>query len=306
MRTKFVILILPQVHILDLAGPDQAIHEAIDFEADFTITYCSILNEVKTTNGLVISNLQHYSSVNLDYGDYLLIPGSDYQYLSSNEFLKNNELFDWIRLQHSKGVNLCSICMGAFVLAETGLLTGKFCTTHFKKTKELQIKHPYIKVLENVLFTEEDTIFTSAGIATGIDLMLHIIEKLMGSYFSHLVARELVVYARRNGNSEQISDFMKFRNHIHTGVHKVQDFIIENIQSPLKLSILAEHANTSERNFTRIFKKEIGITVNQFITTIRITLAKKLLKNPNLSKTEIAQKVGLKSEKQLLRILSNK
>lgn len=303
MALKFVFLVLPHVHILDLAGADQAILEAIDYDADFEIAYCGIGKDIHTTSGLPFGKIPHYSEIALKKDDFLLIPGASYTYLASEDFLQSKDLFEWIRVQYAKGVNLCSICLGAFVLAETGLLNKKKCTTHFKKTSELQKRFPSVKVQENTLFTDEGNIYTSAGVAAGIDLMLYIIEKLKGSQFAYLVARELVVYNRRSGQDSQESDFFKFRNHIHTGIHKVQDCIVENIHEKHNLCDLAEISNMSERNFTRIFKKETGITVNDFITNIRLVKAKELLKNPDLSKAEIAHKVGLQSEKQLTRIL---
>jgi len=305
MATKFTFLLLPHIHLLDLAGSDQAIHEAIDYGADYEIHYCGIEKEITTTSGLSINKVKHFTKINMKPGDFLIIPGSGYTYLTSKTFLKEKSLFEWIRTSYADGVNICSICIGAFVLAESGLLDGLSCTTHFKKTKELQNKYPSIKVEENILFTDQDGIYTSAGIASGIDLTLHIIEKLNGSYFANKVARELVVYNRRAGNSTQESEMLKFRNHIHSGIHKAQDYIIENIHKKNHLADLAELANMSERNFTRIFKKETNITVNDFITAIRKEISSKLLDNPDLSKIEIANKVGLESEKQLRRILKS-
>lgn len=305
MATRFIFLLLPHIHLLDLAGSDQAIHEAIDYGADFEIEYCGIDKNITSTTGLPIGKIKHFSKVNIKKGDYLIIPGSDYKYLTSKSFLKEKVLFEWISSHYKKGANICSICIGAFVLAESGLLDGLSCTTHFKKTRELQELYPSLKVEENILFTDQDGIYTSAGIASGIDLTLHIIEKLQGSYFANKVARELVVYNRRKGNSAQESEMLKFRNHIHTGIHKVQDYIIENIHKKNNLTDLAEIANMSERNFTRIFKKETNITVNEFITAIRKEISTKLLENPDLSRTEIANKVGLESEKQLRRILNS-
>ncbi len=305
MPTKFTFLLLPQIHILDLAGPDQAIHEAIDYHADFEIEYCSINKPICTSSGLPFSKVKHFSKVKLNKGDFLIVPGAAHTYLISPEFIKQKDLFGWLRLNYAKGVNLCSICMGAFVLAESGLLNGIGCTTHFKKTKDLQMRYPAIQVNENILFTDQNRIYTSAGIASGIDLMLHIIEKIKGSYFAHLVARELVVYNRRNGNAAQESELMKFRNHIHSGIHLVQDFIIENINKKRTLSELADLANMSERNFTRIFKKETGNTVHHFITSIRKEKIKELLKHPDHSILSVANKVGLNSEKQVKRILAS-
>lgn len=304
MPIKFTFLLLPEIHIMDLAGPDQAIHEAIDYGADFEIAYCGIDQKIMTSSGLPFGEVPHFSSIELNKGDYLIIPGANYSFLTSKDFLKQKSLFKWIKHHYQNGVNICSICIGAFVLAESGILNGMNCTTHFKKTKALQTIYPEINVIENILFTEQNGIYTSAGIAAGIDLTLHIIENIYDSYFANKVARELVVYNRRKGNSSQESEMLSFRNHIHAGIHKAQDYIIEHIDTKMNLIQLAEIANMSERNFTRIFKKETAITVNEYINVIRKEIISKLIKNPDWSKIEIANKVGLNSEKQLRRILT--
>lgn len=303
MNKKFVFLVLPQIHLMDLAGPDQAILEAIGFGADFEIEYCNLENKVVTTAGLPIANLKHFSEVQFNKGDFLIIPGSNVNYLISDEFKKQTDLLNWIVASYNFGIKMVSICAGAFILAECGLLNNIPCTTHFKKTKQLQELYPQAKVIENILFTQQDGIYTSAGIASGIDVTLHIIEELKGSYFAHLVARELVVYNRRNGNQKQESELLGFRNHIHSGIHKVQDWIIENINQKTNLDELAEIACMSERNFTRIFKKETAITVNDYITTIRKEKIKEFLRNPDLTRLELASHVGL-SERQLSRLIN--
>lgn len=304
MKTRFVFLLLPEVHIMDLAGPDQALHEAIGYCADFEIAYCSLKNNNSTTSGLPIGKVPHFSEMVFQPGDYLMVPGANVAYLQSTAFKKESGLFEWLRKIHQEGVQICSICSGAFVLAESGLLDGLPCTTHFKKTADLQACYPKVKVIENILFTEQNGIYTSAGVASGIDLTLHIIEQRKGSHFAHLVARELVVYKRRNGHAEQQSDLLQFRQHIHNGIHKVQDWIIDNINTKTSLGGLAEIAGMSERNFTRNFKKEAGITVNEYVTLIRKEKINELLKNPDLSRFAIASQVGLQSERQLSRILN--
>lgn len=303
MPTKFVFLLLPNIHILDLAGADQAIHEAIEYGADFEIVYCGLNRDITTTSGLPFGHVPHFTEISMQKGDFLMIPGSSFNYVTSSDFKKELPLFTWIQQAYAKGVSVCSICMGAFVLAESGLLHGKSCTTHFKKTKDLQNRYPSLRVIENILFTDQDNLYTSAGIVAGIDLTLHIIEKLKGSYFAHKVARELVIYHRRKGSDSQQSELMSFRNHIHSGIHQVQDHLVENIHIKSNLTALAEIAHMSERNLTRIFKKETGVTIHDYITTIRINKAKDLLKNPDLSKINVANLVGLESEKQLSRIM---
>ncbi|MDH4471063.1 MAG: DJ-1/PfpI family protein [Fluviicola sp.] len=302
--TTFSFLVLPHIHLMDMAGPDQTILEAIEYGAPFEITYCGLGDSPITSSGFTLGKTELFSSIELKKGDYLIIPGASVDYLLTDEFRKNTELFDWINKQYQKGVNLVTICAGAFVLGLCGLLDDIRCTTHFKRTTQLAQLFPKAKVLENILYTEENNIYTSAGIASGIDLTLHIIEQNQGSYFTHKVARELVVYNRRDGNQQQQSALMQFRNHIHNGIHKAQDHIIEHIHIKHHLYDLAELANMSERNFTRIFKAETGITVNEFINSIRRETVEQLAKNPDLSKLQIANKVGLQSEKQLGRLLA--
>ncbi len=303
MHVKFIFLLLPKVHLLDLAGPDQTIHEAIDFGAGFEIEYCGIDTASSSSAGLEIKKQKHFSKVKIREGDFIIIPGASIKYLLSNEFRKNKSLFDWLQSCYKQKVNMVSICTGAFVLAQAGLLNNLVCTTHFKLTEQLKKRYPTARVKENILFVEDINIYTSAGIASGIDLMLYIIEKLTNGYFAHKVARELVIYNRRDGISEQQSVFFQGRNHIHAGVHKVQDFIVENIHLKHNLYDLAQIACMSERNFTRIFKKETGNTVNEYITSIRKEKIKLFLQSPDLSRKQVAMQVGLESEKQLARLL---
>jgi transcriptional regulator GlxA family with amidase domain len=303
MAIKFTFLILPHFHSMDLAGPDQTILEAIDYGANFEIEYCGIDEHPVSSAGLPLGKLKHFIEVQLTEGDFLIIPGSSVNYLISPEFKRNIDLIDWIVQQRREKINLVSICAGAFVLAECGLLDHLECTTHFKRTTQLQALYPKARVKENILFVEENGIYTSAGIAAGIDLLLHIIEKLKGSLFAHKVAREMVIYIRREGSGEQQSIYLQFRNHIHSGIHKVQDFIVGHIDQKNNLTDLADVAGMSERNLTRVFKKETGITVNDYITSVRLENIKNLLNNPDFSRKQIAQKVGLESEKQLQRII---
>lgn len=291
------------MHLLDLAGPDQVISEAIDFGADFEIEYAGVEVSIQTSAGLGISPLQHFSKIHYKEGDYIIIPGSRISYIFSDDFQNNKALFKWIAAANKLRVNMISICVGAFVLAEANILNDINCTTHFQLTQQLQTKFPRLKVKENVLFVSEGNIHTSAGIASGIDLMLYLLEKLTGSYFTHKVARELVVYNRRTGTSEQLTPYFNYRNHIHSGIHKVQDYIVENIDKKHSLAGLAEIACMSQRNFTRVFKNETGLSANEYVKQIRIEKIRELLNNPGFSKKQIAELVGLASERQLERLI---
>ena len=287
MPIKFVFVISPKTHILDLAGPDQVLFEAIFFKAPFELEYCTFSKEdACTASGLRFSNLKHYSEVTLKKGDYIFIPGMDTDVITGSHSPAMKDLFHWLSEQYDKEVRLCSVCTGAFLLAWSGLLNGKICTTHWKYTQKLQQLFPRVKVQENVLFTEKDGIFTSAGVASGIDLALHLVEKEMGPYFANKVAREVVLYIRRDGNQTQQSVFLSYRNHIHTGIHQVQDWLIDNLDKKSSLDQLAVLANMSTRNFTRVFKKETSITIGDYVAMLRQEKIKELLKKPDFSRQQ--------------------
>lgn len=303
MATRFIFVVLPEVHLLDLAGPDQTIHEAIDFGADFELMHCGLGPALKSSAGLDLSRQTHFSRIKPRAGDRIVVPGARVKYLLSPEFGSNKALFSWLRDAHAKGAHIVSICAGALVLAQAGLLDGIPCTTHFQLTAKLQDIAPRAQVKENILFVQHDRIHTSAGIVSGVDLMLEIVEQLTDGHFAHKVARELVMYRRREGVSPQESAFNRFRDHIHSGIHKAQDRIVEHIDRKHSLADLAEIACMSERNFTRVFRRETGTSVSAYINSVRREHIQRLVKDPDLSRKRIAALVGLDSEKQVARIL---
>jgi len=301
--TKIVFLIIPEIQLLDMAGADQVFYEAKCYGSDIEIDYCSFDNAIKTSTLLPIGKVKNLHDITFKAGDYLLIPGAETTYLLSEGFKAKTEVFDWLKMAYAQKVILCSVCTGAFVLAHAGLLDGRKCTTHWKRTTQLQALFPKAEVIENILFIEDDGIITSAGVTSGIDLALHIVSQLEDDFFAYKVARELVIYMRRQGNHAQQSVFLQYRNHIHSGIHKVQDWLQENLRQKASLPDLAEIACMSTRNFTRVFKKETGISVNDFTTLIRKERIKALIKKPDMTRAQIASQCGLKSERQIIRLM---
>ena len=302
-HTKIIFLVLPQVHLLDLAGAVQVFHEAIDHGADLSLDYCSYRKDVSASAHFPLGDLKHFSETQIGDGDYLFIPGAEVSFLLSKRFSAEKSLINWVKQVHAGGAYVCSVCTGAFFLGLAGLLNGRKCTTHWKRTAELKEHYPAIHLMEDILFTEDDRIYTSAGVTAGIDMALAIVGKLTDDSVSYKVARELVVYLRRTGSESQQSAFMKYRNHIHSGIHKAQDYLQENIQKKISLVQLADTVCMSARNLTRTFKKETGITVNEYTTLLRRELLKAFAKNPDMSRKQMAKQCGLKSERQVMRLL---
>jgi len=301
---QIAFIILPQTQILDLAGPLQAFYEAKnDYGQPFHISLNAMSHQVMAQQGLLLANVQHYSALELKAGDYIFIAGVGIQCFSDEEYLRESpQLFAWLNQMYAQDVHLCSVCSGAFVLAQAGLLDHRKCTTHWKSLQKLQKEFPKAKVQSDCLYIKDDNIYTSAGIASGIDLALSVIEEEQGALVASQVARELVIYMRRDGMENQTSVFLDYRTHLYEGIHKVQDWLIQHPQKKNTLEDLAEIAHMSSRNLSRLFRKATGITIKEFITKVRIELAKKLLQNPDLTIEAIAAQCGFQDARQLRRL----
>lgn len=301
---KIVFLVLPHTNLLDMAGAAQVFFEARENGVDIQMEYCSFENSLITSSNLPLGKIKNFKTHKFKKGDYLFIVSADIKYVLSKQLQPEAALLKWINDAYANGANICSVCNGAFLLGKTGLLDGRNCTTHWKRTATLQKIFPKANVLENIIYTEDNGIYTSAGASSGIDIALHIVSKLKGEYFSYKISRELVIYNRRSGNAEQQSVFLSYRNHMHAGVHKVQEWLMENLDKKATLADLAELAFMSIRNLTRIFKKETGISINHYVTLLRKQRMLEFVKNPDISKKQLANLCGLKSEKQVRRILN--
>lgn len=302
MSTKIVFLILPHTNLMDFGGASHVFLEAKEKGLDIEIKFCSYEQNLVSSVGLPLGKLDHYKNINLNTGDYLFIVSADIHFILSDKFNPHKNLLKWLVACKQNGAMVCAICNGAFLLGKTSLLNDRKCTTHWKRTKELQTQFPLAKVQENILFIEDNGIITSAGGTSGIDVALYIITKLKNDLFSYKVSRELIIYNRRSGNDAQHSVYLNNRNHVHMGIHKVQDYLQENLNKKNSLHKLAEIANMSYRNFCRIFKKETFLTVTEYITILRKEKINQLSKNLDMSKLQIASECGLKSERQLSRI----
>jgi transcriptional regulator GlxA family with amidase domain len=303
MAMKKVAFIVPSaVELLDLAGPVQVFTEARFDGFETSIQFYSLQSKITSTAGLSFGKVQNYKKAKLQKGDFLFIPGVQYETLETH--LKDQKSFlKWLAQKAENGVNICSVCNAAFVLGQAGLLDNIECTTHWRRADSLQKKFPKTKVLTDVLFVKSGNIYTSAGIAAGIDLALSILEELTDPLFVNKVARGLVVYHRRSNTHTQQSIYLDYRNHVNPKIHQVQDFMIEHIGDVFSLDQLAERVCMSPRNLSRVFKEMTGVTVLDYLTKLRMEKAKTLKNNPDLTVSYIASECGFRSPRQLQRIL---
>ncbi|MBL7790417.1 MAG: AraC family transcriptional regulator [Chitinophagales bacterium] len=303
MKQQIIFLIQPHTNLLDLGSATQSCLEAIDMGLEAELVFCTYGSEITSSVGLPFGKLLNFASVKPKSGDIIFIVSTDISFILSSRYKISDDLSIWLNKAYTSDCKICAICNGAFLLGKVGLLDGKNCTTHWKRTQELQMMFPLAKVVENIIFIEDENIVTSAGGVSGIDVTLYMLSKIKDEYFSHKIARELVMHQRRNGGESQQSIYTEKRNHVHSGIHKVQDFIIQNIHKKLSVAELAEHANMSYRNFFRIFKNETELSPIDYINMVRREKALQFSKDPDLSLKQIANLVGLSSERHLQRIL---
>ena len=296
-------IIPPSVEMLDLAGPAQVFTEAKFYGFDISLEFYSYQQEIVSSSGLGFGKVANYEEARLKEGDYLFIPGMDYNYVNSISFRAERKFFKWIKECADNKVFICSICNGAFALGEAGLLKDTECTTHWRRIKDLQEQFPSAKVITDILFKKSNNVYTSAGISAGIDLALAILEELKGPLFTHKVARGLVVYHRRSGKHKQQSIYLDYRNHINPQVHEVQDYLIDNLSRENDIETLSSLVGMSPRNLSRVFKDKTGSTILEYLTLLRKEYANTMMNNPEYTIEYIASQCGFKTARQLQRIL---
>ncbi len=294
--TRVIFLLLPGVELLDFAGPLQALHEAGHFGMPYDLHCCSPCPEVGTDQGPVLAHLEPL--LEPAESDLVFIPGS----AAFRRSRPDLAVLEWLRKAHSVGARLLSICSGAFLMAEAGLLNGRECTTHWSIVDELQARYPAAKVLINRLFVSDGPITTSAGIVAGIDMTLSLLEQDHGPLLATRVARELVVYLRRDGSHTQGSVYLDYRGHLHQGIHALQDWMIAHPLEDKPLDDLAQLAGMSVRNLTRQFRIATGISIHEFLTRIRLERARSLMRDPAMTLEAVAEQCGLGDARRLRRL----
>lgn len=295
MSRSLLFLYFPGCEILDFAGPLQAFYEANQLGAGYRIEAVGTSPSVATAQGLTIAGLSPLSDP--APGTLLLVPGFQVGQVSPPP-----EAIRWLARCGGRGVSVAAICTGAFLAGAAGLLAGRTCTTHWKRTAELQAAFPEARVVEGRLFVEDGPVLTSGGLSSGIDLSLHLIEQDRGPSFAARVAREMVVYLRRDGSQDQVSPFLEHRNHLHPAVHRVQDQMVSRPEVPWTIEALSQKAALSPRHLTRTFRKETGIGIRDYLTEIRIEKARTLLAAGELTVEAVASAVGFSDGRQLRRL----
>jgi transcriptional regulator GlxA family with amidase domain len=186
-------------------------------------------------------------------------------------------LIRWIRSASRRSRRVCSVCTGSFLLAKAGLLEGRTVTTHWSGCAELARRHPELTVDPNPIFVRDGDVWTSAGVTSGMDLSLALVEQDLGREIAAEVARWLVLFLQRPGGQAQFSSHLSAQLAERRPLRELQSWIADNLDSDLRVETLAERAAMSPRNFARFFRREIGLTPAAYAEELRVERARQLL-----------------------------
>lgn len=271
--SRVVFLLVPRVHLLDLAGPAQVFSTAADLGCDYELGYVAEQEDVPTAQGVSLRAGTRWPALGPD--DLVLVPGWRDRFGPHARLAPATRAA--ITAHHAAGGTVASVCAGAHALGQAGLLDGRRCTTHHALQDELARRYPAARVVRDVLYVVDGRVVTSAGIASGIDLALHLVATRHGPATAARVAREMVVYARRNGGESQASALLRHRGHVSDAVHRAQDVIDTRFAGRLPLVELAAECGVSPRTLTRLFGDATGLTPLRYQHLLRLERAEHLI-----------------------------
>jgi transcriptional regulator GlxA family with amidase domain len=288
---RVAVLLLPPVVGFDATIAPTLFSSASDADGNalYEVVTCGLTDgPVAATSGFDI--VPSAGADALAVADTVVIPGTRYPPARVDGVL-SAEVSAALALIRP-GTRLVSICTGAFILAAAGLLDGRPATTHWQFADAMRRMHPKVLVDENVLFVDDGDILTSAGLAAGIDLCLHIIRRDHGAQVANAVARYCVVPPWREGGQAQFID-----RHVPTPDHhstaSTREWALGHLDDELTVQRLARHAKMSARTFNRRFREETGESPGAWIRSRRVDRARELLESRDLPIDEVARLSGL-------------
>jgi transcriptional regulator GlxA family with amidase domain len=307
---RIVFAVYEGVSLLDLAGPLEAFRVASGFAGsrESRVTYeCSVVSirggPVKTADGVELVT-KSVRSLGRGPIDTLIVPGA----FAVDDVTRDRTLVRWVRDTTPSCRRVCSVCIGSFLLAAAGVLDGRRAATHWLHAPLLAERHPRVTVEPDAIFIRDGAVWSSAGVTTGIDLALALIEQDAGRALAMHVARILVVYLKRAGGQSQYSALLAAQTEADSeSFSELERWIVEHLKSDLSVDALANRVHMSPRNFARVYAAKRGRTPAKTVEAIRVDAARRRLEETDDRIESIAEGCGFSSEEQMrcafLRIL---
>ena len=215
---------------------------------------------------------------------------------------ENACVVDWVRRAASKARRVVSVCAGAFLLAQASLLDGRRATTHWRLLDTLQSRFPKVKVERGPIYVQDGTVWTSAGVSSGFDLTLALVEDDHGFTLARDVAQDLVMFLRRPGGQSQFSRYLLNQAKRPGPIRDLQSWILENLAHDLSVEKLADRVAMSPRNFTRVFTRETDTPPAKFVEEARLDAARQRLEQGTEGLEQVAVATGFGNSLNLRRV----
>jgi transcriptional regulator GlxA family with amidase domain len=291
-KRQIVVVPMPGIYLLDIAGPSDvftAADKILDGNGGYNIVVASPINSktIHTKSGISVSCAVTVNTITQPI-DTVIICGFFMPLLENGD-----RFFNWLKTVYPKINRIASVCVGAYALAEAGILDGKQATTHWEYSQQFQQRYPQVKVDTDPFFTRDTNVYTSGGVSSGIDLALALVEEDHGREVALQVARKLILHLKRPGYQSQFSRVLEIHRLENSIGGKLYSWMIKHLDEDLSIEHLARRNNMSVRNFARVFQKETGITPAKFVEKVRVEIARRYLENSDLSIDQIAEKCGL-------------
>ncbi|HVL78706.1 MAG TPA: DJ-1/PfpI family protein [Sphingomicrobium sp.] len=305
MLRKIAIIVFEDTNLLDVAGPAQVFRTAAEqliaagaaVEPPYEIVLLSAGGGAVTSSpGVQLLTTGLADAPCSDFDTVLASGGHGAQAAASNE-----RVLGWLREASGKVRRIGSICTGAFLLAAAGLLHGRRAATHWGYCGELQASYPDVDVDSDSIFVEDAGCWTSAGVTSGMDMALAMVEEDHGRELSLLVARRLVVFLKRPGGQSQFSAPLEAQS-TEGPLAPLLNSIVDNPAADLRTEALAERANMSLRNFYRVFEETTGVPPAEWVERARLQIARRLLEQTSKHVEQVADQAGFGSGDRMRRV----
>ncbi|CAN0627611.1 Helix-turn-helix domain-containing protein [Burkholderia multivorans] len=294
---RVLFVVPPQVHMLDLSGPLQVLGSVTELGvAALRLRIIGPQPQPVSFQGIRLADVEPLP-MRLDLGDVVIVIGCKLAG-GARPSPQQQPVVDWLRrvVAPMRGIiTVASVCTGALLLAEAGLLDGRDCTTHHEYLAMLQHRHPQARVLSRRILVDDGDLLTSAGVSAGIDLALHLVARHFGPAVAIRVARDNVVAFRCLNADPELDARLQFRDHDHAIVHAIQDSLSAHPESGEPYTVLATRFGLSYRHLARLFQQATGITLKQYQQRLRLAMAERLLRDSDWPVERVAERCGFAS-----------
>ncbi|MEV6969284.1 helix-turn-helix domain-containing protein [Hamadaea sp. NPDC051192] len=303
---RVVIPVFPGVDLLDVTGPaevfalaNQERGEAAGYQVDLV---GRTRGEVRTSAGLKLFADLSFDEID-GLLDTLLVPGAIDVATSGSTARVDADVVAWIAHVAPQARRVVSVCVGAHLLAAAGLLDGKTATTHWSTAAQLAAGHPEITVDPDPIFVRCGSVWTGAGISACMDLALALVAEDLGEEVALTVARQSVMYLKRQGGQSQFSVPLSRPAATRRDIDELRMLIVDHLDGDLSATTLAARMCLSERHFARVFRRETGTTPGAYVEAVRVEAARRLLESTDQPLAQVAIACGLGSVETLHRAL---